>query len=469
MNGELPEETNKLDSTANTIESTMITKKISDIIGSTSDCEYQMNSTPIGEGAFAKVYLGTDKYGCKCAIKKININKLQQDRIEKFLLELKISKKLDHPNIVKCFKTLQTKRNWYVITEYCDSGTLKEFILNMSGLTPEKREEMSHEVLIQLKDALKYLKQNNLIHRDLKPVNILFSKDINEKFVLKLADFGFAKYFNEEHLTKDGYDTMTATFCGSPMYMAPELLLNSMYNIKADLWSFGVIMYEMITGNNPYNYPTSIPQLRELMISQKINYSMDVTDGCVNLLKSLLVIDPKTRISWDKFFKHNWFISGDDICDDDFEYDNDDDNIDDFEYDNADDNNVFNNSTPKYKTVSKPIPIPISKNAQCDEHEQPMSASFTTHELAKPLGMRRRRSTSMGSTPPTSGNIPSWDETDEGFNETDYVIIANTFCNSSTATNQRSIYDSSITGSVIKIVARTGQTIMSLLPMSKSY
>lgn len=274
------------------------------------ELEYKLHPTPIGKGSFSMVYLGYDQLGNYVAIKKISLKKLPDDRIDKFKLELDISKKLNHVNIVRCFKTFKTKKHWYIVTEYCDAGTLKDYIEQLKTIdTNEDREKCVNEILIQLKEALQYLRNNNLIHRDLKPMNILFSKDKkkNDKIVLKLADFGFARYFNNEQLSKDGYDSMISTICGSPIYMAPEMLLTSMYNIKADLWSFGVIMYEMLYGINPYNFPKSIPHLRELIVSQKITFRDIYSETCISLLKELLIVDPKTRIDWDDFFEHEWF------------------------------------------------------------------------------------------------------------------------------------------------------------------
>lgn len=292
------------------IKSDLKTKMSKDTQLSDAGNEYKIHPTPIGKGSFSMVYLGYDRLGSCVAIKKISLKKLPHDRIDKFNLELDISKKINHVNIVRCFKTFKTKKHWYIVTEYCDAGTLKDYIEQLKSIdTNENREKCVRDILIQLKEALHYLRNNNLIHRDLKPMNILFSNDKknNNKMILKLADFGFARYFNSEQLTNDGYDSMISTICGSPIYMAPEMLLTSMYNIKADLWSFGVIMYEMLYGINPYNFPKSIPHLRELIVSQKIVFNDIYSTSCIDLLKALLVVDPKVRIDWDDFFEHEWF------------------------------------------------------------------------------------------------------------------------------------------------------------------
>ena len=161
-----------------------------------------------------------------------------------------------------------------------------------------------------MKEALKYLHKSNIIHRDLKPMNILMTKidmSTTKEVVVKLADFGFARYFESKPQNSSGFDDMVSTICGSPIYMAPELLIDMKYNTKADLWSFGVIMYELLYGVNPYNYPKSIAHLRKVMVEQKIVFEKIYSSCCISLLKKLLQVNPEERISWNDFFTHKWF------------------------------------------------------------------------------------------------------------------------------------------------------------------
>jgi serine/threonine-protein kinase ULK/ATG1 len=265
-----------------------------------------ITKTPIGKGGFSVVYQAVDRFDNIYAIKCIPLEKIKNNT-EKFLLELDISMKMKHPNIVKSYDVFKTNKNWYIVCEYCDGGTLSDFIKSLKCDTME-RELICKNYLTQLKNALKYLYRNNIVHRDLKPTNILISgKNPNE--MLKLADFGFSRYFSAEDndpLTQQN-DFMMTSFCGTPMYMAPELLCNRKYTTKADLWSFGVIMYEMLYGTNPYNYPKSISNLLELMKTQKIVFKETYSNECLSLLKALLEIDVNKRINWESFFKHPWF------------------------------------------------------------------------------------------------------------------------------------------------------------------
>ena len=275
-----------------------------------NNLKYNLKSKPIGKGSFATVYYATDNLGKEYAIKKIAISKLDQTRIDKFELELNISRKMNHPNIVKCHDIFTSDKFWYIVTEYCKCDTFAELIkdFNEKNLDPITRENLCHYYLCQLKNAIQYLHDNNIIHRDLKPKNILLTQneDTDNKIIVKLADFGFARFF-ENNITKTS--DLISTICGSPIYMAPELLIDHKYNLKADLWSFGIIMYEMLYGNNPYNFPINIPEIVNLILKKDITFNNIFSKNCINLLINLLQTDPVKRIDWSSFFVHDWFLS----------------------------------------------------------------------------------------------------------------------------------------------------------------
>jgi serine/threonine-protein kinase ULK/ATG1 len=272
-----------------------------------------ITKTPIGKGGFATVYQAVDKLNNVYAIKCISLEKLKKynsQNTDKFLLELDISMKMKHPNIVKSHEVFKTNKNWYIVCEYCDNGTLANIIKSL-GFDNMEREMVCRRYLTQLKNSLKYLYRNNIVHRDLKPTNILLSGKYPHD-TLKLADFGFSRYFEskkdediENSQTENEF--MMTSFCGTPLYMAPELLSNRKYTNKADLWSFGVIMYEMLYGVNPYNFPKSLNNLLDLIKTQEITFNNIYSNECMNLVKSLLQVDVQKRINWEDFFKHPWF------------------------------------------------------------------------------------------------------------------------------------------------------------------
>jgi len=122
--------------------------------------------------------------------------------------------------------------------------------------------------------------------------------------VLKIADFGFAKKHSDQSLHE--------TICGSPLYMAPEIMNNNMYNNQTDLWSIGMILYEMLYGNHPFEECRTIPELKDTLSTKKIEIppnntkNKSVSLDCISLLKKLLEKKVTERISWDEFFNHPW-------------------------------------------------------------------------------------------------------------------------------------------------------------------
>ena len=146
-------------------------------------------------------------------------------------------------------------------------------------------------------DGLQYLINNNIIHRDLKPQNILVTNDFN----IRITDFGFARKFEK--------DTLLNTLCGSPMYMAPEIINKQDYSIKSDLWSVGIIIYQMFYGKVPFDVNNFV-QLIKKINNDKIKYDIKgiiISEQGLDILKSLLTIDVYKRISWNDFFYHPWF------------------------------------------------------------------------------------------------------------------------------------------------------------------
>ena len=296
--------------------------------------KYKINPISIGKGSFATVYLATDSFNKKIAIKKIGLHKLENKRLDNFLLELEISQKLNHNNIVKCFEVFKTKTYWYMVCEYCNSGSLKEIIPLLKNLSSKQRESIVFMYMSQLKNALQYLRNQNIIHRDLKPANILLhTEESNGTSVtsLKLADFGFARYFTKDEETKED---LTMTLCGSPLYMAPEMLIDCKYSMKADLWSFGIVLYELIYGENPYvfpklnmdllklliqkvdvKYPHTVQEKESSLTSFKLNKNHESNESndilcskhCINLMKKLIRLKISDRIGWNDFFSHEWF------------------------------------------------------------------------------------------------------------------------------------------------------------------
>ena len=209
--------------------------------------EYYVENKNFSKGAFSKLYIGYQKYTKKrIAIKEIHINIKNKKYVQR---EIELHKKLNHPNIVKLYDVIldKGKSKINIVLEYCLKGDLAKF-QNKRPLN----EIYVQNFIYQLASGLKYLRDMNILHRDLKPQNLL----VNENLNLKISDFGLAKQYQTNTIDK----TLKQTFCGSPIYMAPEILNNNDYDSKSDIWSIGVIIYELITGRSPYKV-TSLKQL----------------------------------------------------------------------------------------------------------------------------------------------------------------------------------------------------------------
>lgn len=265
---------------------------------------YKNYKNILGKGSYSTVYKGVytgikNKYlnnGDYVAVKIINTYDLSlkdRENINNEIFIMNIMKDNDHPNIIKCYDTIQTNKYTYIVMELCNNGDL------VSIMTKPIDENLVKSYFIQLIDGLKFLKQLKIIHRDLKPSNILLT---NNKKTIKIADFGFAKI--NEQLFKD-------SMCGSPLYMAPEIMNNDVYGDQSDLWSVGMILYEMLYGVHPYKDCVTMLELKSVVNCGSIqipptNCNVNVTNDCILLLKKLLKKDTLSRISWDEFFNNSW-------------------------------------------------------------------------------------------------------------------------------------------------------------------
>jgi serine/threonine protein kinase len=254
--------------------------------------DYIIDRKRIGKGSFSSIYKCYHKItNNKYAIKEIIIDKNHNKGVIK--REFNVLKKLDHPNIIKLHDVIidTNFQNIYFVMDYHILGDLSKF-LNKRPL----KEKYCKKYLRQLSHALKYLLNNNVLHRDLKPQNILMSSEHN----IVVTDFGFAKNLNE--------DTLITTLCGSPMYMAPEIFNKQKYNNKSDLWSVGIIMYEILHGYTPYRVATFIELINKINNENiSINKNLNLSLNCLNLLKQLIDVDVTFRIEWSDFFNHRWF------------------------------------------------------------------------------------------------------------------------------------------------------------------
>ncbi|ESO08897.1 hypothetical protein HELRODRAFT_74174, partial [Helobdella robusta] len=180
--------------------------------------------------------------------------------------------------------------------QYCNGGDLGDYLQGQGTLS----EDTIRSFLRQTASALKALHSKGIVHRDLKPQNMLLGSGSSlvkpSSITLKIGDFGFARFLN------DG--VMAATLCGSPMYMAPEVIMSHRYDSRADLWSVGVIGYQCLTGRAPFHAstPANLKQLYERHKNIQPSIPIGTSFELKNLLIGLLKKEPKDRI------KFGWLV-----------------------------------------------------------------------------------------------------------------------------------------------------------------
>ena len=207
--------------------------------------------------------------------------------IQNLRQEIDILKKLRHQNIILLLDWFETANEFGVVTEFAQ-GELFEI------LEEDKRmsEDQIRKIALQLAQALFYLHSNRIIHRDMKPQNIL----IGSGGVIKLCDFGFARAMSQSTV-------VLTSIKGTPLYMAPELVQDQPYNHSVDLWSFGIILYELFVGEPPF-YTNKLASLIQLIIKKTIKYPDNISPEFKSFLSQLLVKEPSKRLDWPDLLEH---------------------------------------------------------------------------------------------------------------------------------------------------------------------
>jgi serine/threonine protein kinase len=224
------------------------------MIGQTFNRRYRITSL-IGEGGMGEVYLATDKQTRQPVAVKILARQLsaKPEALERFRREAQTLRKLDHPNIVKFVDTFEHKGQYVIVMEYTPGGSL--YHLLKTGSLPIER---ARQISLDLCDALIRAHRLNIIHRDIKPENVLIDRDGTPK----LADFGVARLSENTRLTRSG------TQVGTPYYMAPEAWEGKMLDAQADIWSLGVMLFEMLAGAVPFNGDTGAAVMNKVLTTE---------------------------------------------------------------------------------------------------------------------------------------------------------------------------------------------------------
>jgi len=230
----------------------------------------------LGKGAYGSVKLGEhNSTGEKVAIKIIDKRTQKTEKAQlRIRREIEILKNIKHPNLMECYGTFETDKSFFLITEYCSKGELFDYV--------QKREQLAEceavEFFKQMLDGVEYLHKNGICHRDLKLENILLDDQNN----VKIADFGLSVMYETGQ-------TLT-TRCGSPHYMAPEILRSQKYNPAAtDVWSLGVLFFGMINGFMPFDGDSDAELFENIKSGEfEMNDEIFFTSDCEDFTRAML-------------------------------------------------------------------------------------------------------------------------------------------------------------------------------------
>ncbi|KAJ1722428.1 Serine/threonine-protein kinase [Coemansia erecta] len=287
----------------------------------------------IGKGSFATVYRGLNKKtNTPVAIKSVVRSSLTRRLLENLETEINILRTVRHPSIVELIDCLKSRNHIHLVMEYCALGDLASYLRKRKEHPALRNEygglnmDIVRQFVSQLGDAMRFLRSRDVIHRDIKTQNILLvpppnytlgdSEARGEIPKIKVADFGFARNLPSSALAE--------TLCGSPLYMAPEILHYEPYDAKADLWSIGAVIYEMMTGKQPFHASNHVELAR---IIERTNDNIVFPDerqakGALDaaetdkpripvldpvlkdLVRGLLKMKPADRMSFEDFFAH---------------------------------------------------------------------------------------------------------------------------------------------------------------------
>jgi calcium-dependent protein kinase len=258
---------------------------------------YDMNGPALGEGGFSSVRMGKAKGGSG-AHRAIKSMPKKETNPQEFKIETEIMRTLDHPNIVRLYETYEDAKVYYLVLELCSGGELCDAIVaSRTGFT----EKVVATLVKQMVGAVAYMHSVCIVHRDLKPQNFLLADKTGiETSLLKMADFGLSQQFTPGTLLKSRTGTLS--------YAAPEVLSGS-YNERCDVWSLGVILFFILSGQAPFYADDD----QSLMIRiQKGHYSLKgkrwsvVSDDAKDLITKMFTLNPSKRPSASEVYHHHW-------------------------------------------------------------------------------------------------------------------------------------------------------------------
>lgn len=259
----------------------------------------------VGMGSFAEVRIGYDKStGQQVAIKVMKKNKRDTELMRSVECEMNfISKNIDHENIVATYDVFDTRDNLFIVMEYMPGGMLYDILANEGYFTEKNASSVMRDLLY----AVQCLHDNDIVHRDIKPENVLA---LNKTWPLKvkLADFGLADFVLENSFGEKS----TCGMYGTPFFVAPEVIRAETYTPAVDIWSLGVLAYNMLSGKLPFD-GNNIKEVLRRVRSGRYTFPesewRDISAEAKDFIRGLLEVDPKKRLAANEALNHTWLTS----------------------------------------------------------------------------------------------------------------------------------------------------------------
>lgn len=256
----------------------------------------------LGQGSFGVVREAVSvQTGQKWAIKAINKEKAGSSAVKLLEREVSILKRVDHEHIIHLDQVFETSRKMYLVMELCEQGELADVLKARGSFS----EDEAREIIKDLSSAIAYLHRHDIVHRDLKLENILVSqKEPSGKLYIKVTDFGLS-------VVKDGvgHENMMQQFCGTPIYMAPEIIDNKTYSQQCDVWAMGIITYYLLSGSPPFKARDE-EALYDLIKKGDVLFQEDcwshISDQAKAAIHGMLRVDPAHRLTASEVLNHSW-------------------------------------------------------------------------------------------------------------------------------------------------------------------
>jgi calcium/calmodulin-dependent protein kinase I len=230
------------------------------------------------------------------AIKTVRKDALEEKDLDDLICEITVTTRLVHPNIVRLYNAYEEPDYFYLVQEMMTGGELFDRIIEKQFYNEQEARDAAREVL----SAIDYMHSKKVVHRDLKPENLLLaSKDSDTN--IKICDFGFA--------TREVEPNSLTTMCGSPNYVAPEIVTGIPYGKQVDMWSLGTIVFLLLGGYAPFEEPdlkTEYERISTGDYEYDEEYWEDVSDDARDFINKLLVVDPAERMTARMATLHNW-------------------------------------------------------------------------------------------------------------------------------------------------------------------